>query len=119
MNYNASEVKCAQRMMSIARGSYPLRDGDHTVDEVAERYDVTRDAVYRGIRQGSPLYPKAEREGCGPKAWLYITREALEACDANRLEFYKRTPSWLKLAGLDWQKPPPRIAARVLLGDAI
>lgn len=119
MNYAASEVICAQRMMSISRGGNPLEYEEYTVEEVAQRYGVTRDAVYRGIRKGSPLYPEAEKGGDGPKAWLVISRQALRACDARRIVFYKRTPSWLKLEGQGWVKPPKRISARELLGEGV
>ena len=117
MNY-PSEVVCAQRMYSIARGGSPLAESSYSVDEIAHRYGVTPDAVYRGIRLGSPLYPVATRDGNGPRAPLLITCEALEACDARRIEFYMTTPSWFKLDGRDWQKPPLRKSARALLGSA-
>ena len=116
MNLNASEVVCAQRMHSIARGGSPLSYPDYTVEDIAHRYGVTRDAVYRGIRKGSPLYPTAKREGSGPRAPLIVTRAAMEACDARRVEFYMTTPSWLKLEGLDWVKPPQRRSARTMFG---
>jgi hypothetical protein len=116
MNYRASEVICAQQMYSIARGGSPLTYPDYTVEEVAHRYRVTRDAVYRGIRRGDPLYPKATRQGNGPKAPLVITRAAMKACDVRRIKFYKTTPSWFKLDGREGQKPPARRSARDLLG---
>lgn len=118
MNYRASEVICAQQMLSIAAGRHPLLYDDYSIEEVAHRYAVTRDAVYRGIRKGSPLYPKAVREGAGPKGMLLITRKALEACDKRRMKFYKTTPSWFKLNGLDapGKKLPKRVAAKDLLG---
>lgn len=105
--------------MSIEmRGVRPDYD-DYTVEEVADRYGVTSDAVYRGIRKRSPLYPLAVKRGKGPKAWLVITGEAVESCDARRIAFYKTTPSWLKLEGLDWVRPPKRVAAIDLLGSAV
>jgi hypothetical protein len=44
----------------------------------------------------------------------------MEACDKRRIKFYKTTPSWFKLQGLDIEgkKPPKRVAARKLLGPA-
>ena len=113
-----SEFTCAWRMYRIAQGANPLGFDEYRIDEVADRYGVTPDSVYRGIRKGSPLYPSAFRRGAGPKAWLYVTRAALEACDIRRIAFYKTTPSWLKHDGLDGVKPPKRVSARVLLGPA-
>lgn len=112
----ASEVICAERMKSIATGREQPTYDDYSVYEVAVRYGVTPDAVYRGIRSGSPLYPEAQRDGLGPRAPLVVTAASLEACDARRIAFYRTTPSWLKLEGRDREKPPPRRAARALLG---
>lgn len=106
-------------MMSIQRRGARSDYDDYTVEEIAARYGVTRDAVYRGIRKRSPLYPLAVKQGNGTKAWLVITGEAVESCDARRIAFYKTTPSWLKLEGLDWVKPPKRMAANVMLGVAV
>ena len=83
--------------------------------DVAERYDVDRDTVCRGVRRGDPLYPDAVLLGNGCRPRLMVTREALKACDARRIAFYKTTSSWLRLDGLDDVKPPPRLSARVLL----
>lgn len=116
MNFKASEVICAQHMLSIAEGRHPLLEDEYLIEDVAHRYGVTRDAVYRGIRKGSPLYPRAVKEGKGPKGWLLITRKAMEACDKRRLKFYKTTPSWQKLKGLDGKKLPKRVSAKALLG---
>lgn len=116
MNQRASEVVCAERMRSIAAGRIPVDGDDYYVEDVAERYCVTCDTVYRGIRRRSPLYPKAYRRGKGPKAVLVITPAAVKACDGRRIKFYKSTPSWLKLDGKEGQKPPVRRSARELLG---
>lgn len=116
MNHRASEVICAKHMRSIAAGHDPVEDYDYYVDDVAERYGVTCDTVYRGIRRGSPLYPEAYRREKGPKAVLVITPGALKACDGRRIKFYETTPSWFKLEGRDWDKPPARKSARALLG---
>ena len=44
--------------------------------DVAERYDVHRDTVNRGVRRGDPLYPDAVLLGNGCKPRLMVTREA-------------------------------------------
>ena len=51
-----------------------LRDSEPV--DVADRYDVHRDTVNRGVRRGDPLYPDAVllRNGCKPR--LMVTREA-------------------------------------------
>lgn len=111
----SSERECANRMYSIAHGSNRLTYSDYQVEEVAERYGVHRDTVYRGIRSGDPMYPDAQRLGNGPKAGIVVLKEDLEACDERRIAFYKTTPSWMLFEGLDFKKPPPRRSARSLL----
>ena len=106
-----SERRCAHRMHLIMRGRRPLDEGTYTVDEIAERYDVHRDTVYKGIRAGSPLFPRAGRKGAGPKAWLYFTAESIETSDRNRIAFYKTTPSWHGLFGAGASAAPVRRAA--------
>ena len=111
----ASERRCAYRMYEIKAGHYRLMEDKYELVDVAERYDVHRDTVYRGVRRGDPLYPDAVLLGNGPRPRLMVMREALKACDTRRIAFYKTTPSWLKLDGLDDVKPPTRLSARMLL----
>lgn len=112
-----SERKCAQRMHSIDAGCNFLHYDEYEVAEVAERYGVHRDTAYRGIRRHDPMYPDAVPQGNGSKPRLVVSREAIEACDARRIAFYKTTPSWLYLEGLDFMSPPPRRSARALMAD--
>ena len=106
-----SERRCAHRMHLIMRGRRPLDQGIYTVDEIAERYDVHRDTVYKGVRAGSPLFPRPGRKGAGPKAWLHFTAASIETSDRNRIAFYKTTPSWHDLFGAGASAAPMRRAA--------
>ena len=112
---NASECTCAQRMYEILAGYHQLTYDEYDVSEVAERYGVHRDTVYRGVRRGDPMYPDAVGIGNGVKPRLVVSVEALRASDFRRLAFYKTTPSWQKLIGLEFTKPPPRQSARSVL----
>ena len=103
------------RMHLILQGRFPLDDGEYTVDDVAERYGVHRDTVYKGVRAGAGLYPRTQRKGSGPKAWLYFSRAEIEACDKDRLEFYRTTPSWSELFGAGAAAAPARRSARDLI----
>ena len=78
---DGGERRCAERMLSIQRGWFPIDDGEWSVDDIADRYQVHRDTVYKGVRSGSPLFPKASRKGTGPKAWLYFAPEDIRECD--------------------------------------
>lgn len=98
-------------MHGIMRGRFPLDFDVFTVNDIAERYDVHRDSVYKGIRAGSPLFPRAGRKGAGPKAWLHFTLESIRTCDQNRLTFYKTTPSWHELFGAGASAAPVRRSA--------
>jgi hypothetical protein len=110
-----SERRCAHRMHLIMQGRRELDGGIYTVGEIAERYDVHRDTVYKGIRAGSPLFPQAGRKGAGPKAWLHFTTESIETSDRNRIAFYKRTPSWHDLFGAGASGAPARRAAKQVI----
>lgn len=107
----ASERRCANRMHQIMRGGFALDEDTYTVDDIAERYDVHRDTVYKGIRAGSPLFPQASRKGPGPKAWLHFTMASIRTSDRNRIAFYKTTPSWHELFGGGASAAPVRRAA--------
>jgi len=98
-------------MHLIMQGRRELDGGIYTVDEIAVRYDVHRDTVYKGIRAGNPLFPHAGRKGAGPKAWLHFTTESIETSDRNRIAFYKTTPSWHDLFGAGASAAPVRRAA--------
>lgn len=114
-----SERRCAERMLSIQRGWFPIDDGEWSVDDIADRYQVHRDTVYKGVRSGSPLFPKASRKGTGPKAWLYFAPEDIRECDQNRIAFYQTTPSWKVLTGQEAKAAPPRRSARDVLEVAV
>ena len=111
----ASERRCAARMYLIMRGGRPLQDEQYNVDELAERYLVHVGTVYRGVRLESPLFPRATRIGTGPRAWLYFTATAIEACDRNRIRFYRTTPSWHDLYGEGASAAPARRSAKALI----
>jgi hypothetical protein len=108
---DASERRCAQRMHAIMEGIVPLVDADYNVEEIAERYVVHRDTVYKGVRAGSPLFPKPHRKGTGPKAWLYFSAAAVQESDRNRILFYKTTPSWHEVYGDGATSAPRRCSA--------
>ena len=110
----ASERRCAQRMYAIKLGRIPVEGGDYTVDEVAERYDVHRDTVYKGVRACSLLFPQADRKGAGPKAWLHFTSKSVETSDQFRIAFYETTPSWHEFFGDGASAAPARRAAAKL-----
>lgn len=114
----SSEQRCARHMYCIMRGWTPLKLPTYTVDEVAERYGVHRDTAYKGIRARSPMFPAAQRKNDGPRAWLSVTREALEQCDRDRLAFYKTTPSWYRKYVKGSPAAPPRRAARMVIDAA-
>ncbi|MES2785759.1 MAG: hypothetical protein V4684_09870 [Pseudomonadota bacterium] len=117
LNWGSSEVVCTNQMRQIETGGDPIQDELYNVHDVALRYGVTRDAVYRGVRQVNPLYPKPKRQGKGPKPALFFKPAAVKACDHRRIQFYKQTPSWRKFEGLEWEKPPKRISARKMFPD--
>jgi hypothetical protein len=105
-------------MLSIQNGWYPIYEIEWSVDDVADRYQVHRDTVYKGVRADSPLFPKATRKGTGPKAWLYFTPEDIRQCDQSRIAFYQTTPSWQVLLGQDAGAAPPRRSAREVVKAA-
>lgn len=98
-------------MHEIMGGGFTLDEDAYSVDDIAERYDVHRDTVYKGIRAGSPLFPQASRKGSGPKAWLHFTRASIQTSDRNRIAFYKTTPSWHELFGDGASAAPVRRSA--------
>lgn len=114
---NASERWCAAAMRSILAGRYPLGGDDLTAEQVAERYRVHRDTVYKGVRSGSPLFPVASRKGRGPKAPLRFSPAAVAEADRNRIAFYKTTPSWHDLFGDGATAAPPRRSAKAVIAE--
>ena len=112
-----SELRCARHIFGVMRGNYELDQDEYTVDDIAARYGVRTDTVYRAVRAGDPLYPAAHRKGQGPKAWLYFSRAAVAQCDQDRLAFYRTTPSWMRLHGEEAGSAPPRRAARVVIAE--
>lgn len=99
-------------MRFIEMGHLPVDINAYSVQDVAERYDVHRDTVYKGIQSESPLFPKPSRINAGPKAWVHFTPEAIIECDQNRIAFYKTTPSWHELYGEGASAAPIRLAAK-------
>jgi len=113
----SSELRCARHMYWVTRGHFELDQEEYTVDEIATRYGVRADTVYRAVRARDPLYPAAHRKGQGPKAWLYFSRAAVAQCDRDRLAFYETTPSWKRLHGEEAGSAPPRRAAHVVIAE--
>lgn len=113
----SSEMRCARHMFLILRGHYPLDQDVYNPDDIAARYGVRPDTVYRAVRAGDPLYPVAYRKGVGPKAWLFFSREAVEKCDRDRLAFYRTTPSWHAKYMANPTPAPPRRAAKVVIAE--
>lgn len=106
---------CAQRMREIEAGVRPLDQASYDAHEVAERYGVHVNTVYRCMKGNDPLYPYPQPLGIGPRPRLSASKEQVEACDQRRLVFYKTTPSWLP--PLSPQRPAKyvRIKARDLI----
>lgn len=98
-------------MYSILQGNHAIQDAEYDVTDIAERYCLHRDTVYKGVRAGSPLLPKPHRKGVGPRAWLYFSADAVQTCDRNRIYFYMTTPSWHELFGDGASAAPPRRSA--------
>ena len=109
-----SEPRCALRMRQIELRRFPLTQAWYTAFEVAERYEVHFQTLYKGARVGHALYPVATAEGTGDKPRIKFSREAIEACDRARLLFYKTTPSWHEMMRSDVPAPPRRSAAAVV-----
>ncbi len=114
----SSELRCARHMFLVMRGHYELDQDEYTVDDIAIRYGVRADTVYRAVRAGDPLYPAAHRKGQGLKAWLYFSRATVAQCDQDRLAFYKTTPSWKRLHGEEAGSASPRRAAHVVIAES-
>jgi len=111
----ASEVVCAYRMRQIEQGRLSVQDVPFLIEDIAERYSVRRDTVYKGVKAQNPLFPEAHRKGAGPKAWLHFTPQSIRDCDARRIAFYRTTPSWHRLFGDGpWAAPPRRSAKDVI-----
>jgi hypothetical protein len=111
----ASEQRCARRMRLIEQGHLPVDTNEYGVGDIAERYEVHRDTVYKGVRAQSPLFPQGSRKGSGPKAWLYFSPEAILACDLRRIAFYRTTPSWHEYFGKGASAAPARRSAKALI----
>ena len=111
-----SEPNCAYRMMQIQAGRLPLTQDEYTPADVAERYGVHRDTVYKGVRSGDGMYPMP-RPATGDRPRLAFTKEAVAICDRNRIAVYKRTPSWYSLRGVVKEAPPPLKAKMVWQGN--
>lgn len=114
---DASERRCAQRMYEILKGNDPVVGDEYGVADIAERYAVHPDTVYKGVRDGRPLFPTAHRKGKGPKAWLYFSAAAITECDLNRIAFYETTPSWHEFYGNGAASAPPRRSAATVLAS--
>ena len=105
-------------MRQIELGRFLLKKAWYTAIEVAERYDVHDQTVYKGARLGEALYPVSTAvvtaEGTGERPRILFSREAIEAADRARLLFYKTTPSWHQMMRSDAPAPPRRSAAAVI-----
>ena len=54
----ASEVRCAIRMCEILEGGHKIDfEFDYPIDDVARRYHVHRDTVYKGVQVEQPVVP--------------------------------------------------------------
>lgn len=113
-----SEVACALRMREIEIKAkwMTLSKPFYDVHEVAERYYVHVQTVYRGMKAKDPMYPFPETIGNGPRPRLRVSREALEACDQRRIQFYRTTPSWLPNGHPQRPEKFTRTNARKVLG---
>ena len=109
-----SEPRCALRMRQIELGRFPLKEAWYSAIEVAERYDVHDQTLFKGARVGHALYPVATAVGTGRRPRIQFSREAIEACDRARLLFYKTTPSWHDLLKINEPAPRRRSAAAVM-----
>ena len=109
-----SEPRCALRTRQIELGRFLLTEAWYKAFEVAERYDVYEQTLYKGAQVGHPLYPVATAEGTGERPRIKFSREAIEACDRARLLFYKTTPSWHEMMRINEPAPPRRSAAAVI-----
>ncbi len=112
-----SEPRCADQMLRIAQGLAPLMKRDYTVLEVAERYAVHFDTVYKGVRRGDPMYPLAVRSGPGSRSALKFSRSAIQTCDQARIDFYRTTPSGTVLFCGAFAVVPPRRSARIVISE--
>ena len=110
-----SEAQCAYQMSLIGDGYLPLEEEIYYVCDVADRYRVREDTVFKGMRSGDPMYPRSHPLGNGPRPRIAITRKEMKLCDERRLAFYETTPSWIKRFGPSPEVFPPRISARALL----
>lgn len=113
-----SERRCARRMRVIELGQFRLQRPWYSVFEVAERYEVHFQTLYKGARVGHALYPVTTAEGKGPRSRIKFSREAIEACDRARLLFYKTTPSWHEMMGFDASLAPPRRSAAAVIAES-
>ena len=105
-------------MRMIELGRQTLVKEWYTAFEVADRYEVHFQTVYKGARPGQALYPVATAvvtaKGTGKKPRIMFSREAIEACDRARLLFYKTTPSWHEMMRSNVPAAPRRSAAAVI-----
>ena len=104
-------------MRQIELGQFRLTEAWYRAFEVAERYDVHEQTLYKGARIGHPLYPVATAVGTGKRPRIQFSREAIEACDRDRLLFYKKTPSWYEMMGLDASLAPRRRSAAAVIAE--
>lgn len=104
-------------MRQIELRRFPLTQAWYTALEVAERYEVHFQTLYKGARDGHALYPVATAEGTGVRSRIKFSREAIEACDRARLLFYKKTPSWYEMMGLDASLAPRRRSAAAVIAE--
>ena len=101
-------------MRHIELGRFLLTEAWYKAFEVAERYDVHEQTLYKGAPVGHPLYPVATAEGTGERPRIKFSREAIEACDWARLLSYKTTPSWHEMMRINEPAPPRGSAAAVI-----
>lgn len=104
-------------MREVELRRIPLTQAWYTAFEVAERYEVHFQSVYKGARVGHALYPVATAAGKGPRSRIKFSREAIEVCDRARLLFYKTTPSWHEMIESDASLAPPRRSAAAVIAE--
>ena len=104
-------------MREILAGLHPIAQDAYTVEEIADRYDVDQCTAYKGIRRSDGMYPTPEARAGGVRPRVVIRGEAVEACDRNRVAFYRTTPSWNQRFVNGAPAAPLRRSARVVIAD--
>lgn len=116
MPKTSSETQCAARMKKIEGGLFPVDKPFYEVADVALRYGVHEKTVYAGIKAGNPMYPIPVSRRPGTSSRIFILMDEIEACDNQRIQFYRTTRSWLELGDRARQKKFVLRAARDVLG---